>query len=115
MKYTGYSGYFQWSTKIYERSHAPLNTENVCFFRVLRHEDTGAEMHCMDKLVTRSGNTSLLRGQHRRAKSWSFQTPQTVLQVIVKERHETIMGYYIPRERVALEWFIPIIVELLIL
>ena len=32
--------------------------------------------------------------------------------VIVKERHETIMGYK-PRERVALEWFIPIIVELL--
>ena len=31
--------------------------------------------------------------------------------VIVKERHETIMGYK-PRERVALEWFIPIIVEL---
>ena len=35
-------------------------------------------------------------------------------QVIVKERHETIMGYK-PRERVALEWFIPIIVELLVL
>ena len=34
--------------------------------------------------------------------------------VIVKERHETIMGYK-PRERVALEWFIPIIVELLVL
>ena len=34
--------------------------------------------------------------------------------VIVKERHETIMGYK-PRERVALEWFIPIIVELLFL
>ena len=28
------------------------------------------------------------------------------VQVIVKERHETIMGYK-PRERVALEWFIP--------
>ena len=39
---------------------------------------------------------------------------QTRLQVIVKERHETIMGYK-PRERVALEWFIPIIVELLVL
>ena len=37
-----------------------------------------------------------------------------VVQVIVKERHETIMGYK-PRERVALEWFIPIIVELLVL
>ena len=36
------------------------------------------------------------------------------VQVIVKERHETIMGYK-PRERVALEWFIPIIVELLVL
>ena len=36
------------------------------------------------------------------------------LYVIVKERHETIMGYK-PRERVALEWFIPIIVELLVL
>ena len=36
------------------------------------------------------------------------------LHVIVKERHETIMGYK-PRERVALEWFIPIIVELLVL
>ena len=35
-------------------------------------------------------------------------------QVIVKERHETIIGYK-PRERVALEWFIPIIVELLVL
>ena len=34
--------------------------------------------------------------------------------VIVKERHETIMGYK-PRERVALEWFIPIIVELFVL
>ena len=34
-------------------------------------------------------------------------------QVIVKERHETIMGCK-PRERVALEWFIPIIVELLV-
>ena len=34
--------------------------------------------------------------------------------VIVKERHETIMGYK-PRERVALEWFIPVIVELLVL
>ena len=34
--------------------------------------------------------------------------------VIVKERHETIMGYK-PRERVALKWFIPIIVELLVL
>ena len=34
--------------------------------------------------------------------------------VIVKERHETIMGYK-PRERVALVWFIPIIVELLVL
>ena len=32
--------------------------------------------------------------------------------VIVKERHETIMGYK-PRERV--EWFIPIMVELLVL
>ena len=28
-----------------------------------------------------------------------------VYYVIVKERHETIMGYK-PRERVALEWFI---------
>ena len=37
-----------------------------------------------------------------------------VCYVIVKERHETIMGYK-PRERVALEWFIPIIVELLVL
>ena len=36
------------------------------------------------------------------------------IHVIVKERHETIMGYK-PRERVALEWFIPIIVELLVL
>ena len=36
------------------------------------------------------------------------------VEVIVKERHETIMGYK-PRERVALEWFIPIIVELLAL
>ena len=36
------------------------------------------------------------------------------LHVIVKERHETIMGYK-PRERVALDWFIPIIVELLVL
>ena len=38
----------------------------------------------------------------------------TKIYVIVKERHETIMGYK-PRERVALEWFIPIIVELLVL
>ena len=38
----------------------------------------------------------------------------SVVYVIVKERHETIMGYK-PRERVALEWFIPIIVELLVL
>ena len=38
----------------------------------------------------------------------------TMIHVIVKERHETIMGYK-PRERVALEWFIPIIVELLVL
>ena len=38
----------------------------------------------------------------------------TFIYVIVKERHETIMGYK-PRERVALEWFIPIIVELLVL
>ena len=37
-----------------------------------------------------------------------------VIYVIVKERHVTIMGYK-PRERVALEWFIPIIVELLVL
>ena len=35
------------------------------------------------------------------------------IQVIVKERHETLMGYK-PRERVALEWFIPIIAELLV-
>ena len=34
--------------------------------------------------------------------------------VIVKERHETIMGYK-PWERVALQWIIPIIVELLVL
>ena len=34
--------------------------------------------------------------------------------VIAKERHETIMGYK-PRERVAPKWFIPIIVELLVL
>ena len=39
---------------------------------------------------------------------------KSYLQEIVKERHETIMGYK-PRERVALEWFIPIIVELLVL
>ena len=39
---------------------------------------------------------------------------QVMYYVIVKERHETIMGYK-PRERVALEWFIPIIVELLVL
>ena len=32
--------------------------------------------------------------------------------MIVKERHETIMGYK-PRERVALEWFIPIIVPII--
>ena len=36
------------------------------------------------------------------------------LLLTVKERHETIMGYK-PRERVALEWFIPIIIELLVL
>ena len=40
--------------------------------------------------------------------------PKVCVQVIVKERHETIMGYK-PRERVALEWFIPIIIELLVL
>ena len=39
-----------------------------------------------------------------------FESP---CDVIVKERHETIMGYK-PRERVALEWFIHIIVELLV-
>ena len=45
----------------------------------------------------------------------THQTRQSgLLYVIVKERHETIMGYK-PRERVALEWFIPIIVELLVL
>ena len=45
---------------------------------------------------------------------WIFPSGRRMLQVIVKERHETIMGYK-PRERVALEWFIPIIVELLVL
>ena len=35
------------------------------------------------------------------------------LHVIAKERHETFIRYK-PRERVALEWFIPIIVELLV-
>ena len=40
--------------------------------------------------------------------------PKQNIYVIVKERHETIMGYK-PRERVALEWFIPIIVELLVI
>ena len=43
-----------------------------------------------------------------------YMKTAAVLYVIVKERHETIMGYK-PRERVALEWFIPIIVELLVL
>ena len=42
------------------------------------------------------------------------RTDFKVNHVIVKERHETIMGYK-PRERVALEWFIAIIVELLVL
>ena len=42
------------------------------------------------------------------------QLTQCRVLVIVKERHETIMGYK-PRERVALEWFIPIVVELLVL
>ena len=44
----------------------------------------------------------------------ALHTTQSNRYVIVKERHETIMGYK-PRERVALEWFIPIIVELLVL
>ena len=54
----------------------------------------------------------LLTGQTSSAYTVSLHS--VVLQVIVKERHETIMGYK-PRERVALEWFIPIIVELLVL
>ena len=32
-------GYIHWSTNMYELSHAPLATEYVCFFRVIRHED----------------------------------------------------------------------------
>ena len=42
------------------------------------------------------------------------QSSEIAHYVIVKERHETIMGYK-PRERVSLEWFIPIVVELLVL
>ena len=34
-----------WSSKICELSHAPLATEYVCFFRVLRHED--AALKCI--------------------------------------------------------------------
>ena len=45
MKYTGWSGYVHWSTEICELSHAPLATEYVCFFRVLRHDD--AALKCI--------------------------------------------------------------------
>ena len=49
MKYTGCFGYFHWSTKICELSHAPLATTYVYFFKVIRHEDMA--LKCISWLI----------------------------------------------------------------